>query len=746
MDTVQGYQGPLVDDFSAQSPAGLTETSSSNATNSQQGINFRPLLRTVRRNALLILGATALIAGVAYWRSTSALPVYQGNFRLLVEPVTPERSLAEPGTVTRGQERPRQTELDYATQLVILQSSRLLSDVVDQVQAVYPDFNEGTLREGLTVQRCCTGDGVGGMGGTNTGILEIVYEDSDPSRVDLVLETMSNRFLQYSLEERTSNIGEGVKFIDEQLPALEGRVSSLQSQIQALQEQYLLTDPQAQGGQLSTQFVDVSNQKLEAERLLREQITLYQNIQSQLGLGPSQALASSTLSEDPGYQNLLRQREEIESEIAIESAFYNEASPVIQALLERQNEISALQERRAQQVLGPSFGELSGSQRLAYQNSIRTALIQQMVAAMNEIEVLQARAGTLDQASNALSQRLQQFPAIARRYNELQRELELATQTLDRLLTQRETLRVEVAQNEFPWDLISLSQVPVDEDGSPVPEEGKLPRNMALGLLAGMIAGTGGALLLEKSRDTFLSLGDLEEAIPLPVIATVPYCEEVPRLGDAAMATAPSGLGGRNSANLFAFAESFNAIYTKIRLLPSAEPTRSVVVSSACPGDGKSTVALNLAKAAVMADQRVLLVDANFHSPQVHQMLDLAASQGLSDVLQNKLDIDEAIRSVPHVDNLFVLTAGNLGAGTGRLLASPQMKRLADKLHNAFDLVVYDTPSFQDSSDASFLTSYSSGLLMAVGLQKTSRTAATQTISELDDFHLPCLGVVANYV
>lgn len=745
MEIVKSSHGSLADQLPTQMQSIPIEPTNSEAVG-QQGINFRPLLRTIRRNSWLIFGAAALTAGLAYWVGSSAAPVYRGNLLLLVEPVTPERGLSEPGVVARGENTPRRTELDYATQLVILQSSGLLGDIVEQVQVSDPTFNEGILRQGLAVARCCSGDGIAGTGGESTKIIQVTYGDSNPQRTDLVLDITASRLLQYSLEERKSSISEGVRFIDEQLPSLENRVSLLQSQIQSLQEQYLLTDPQTQGGQISAQLEDVSNQKLETDKLLREQVTLYQNLQRQLGLSPSQALASSTLSEDPGYQNLLRQREEIESQIAIESAFYNEASPVIQALREQEIELSSLQERRAREVLGSSFNELDRSQLLAYQNSVRTGLIQQMVNVVNDIQVLEARSNTLDQANSSVSQRMRQFPAIARRYADLERELELATQTLDRLLTQRETLRVEAAQNEFPWDLLSTSQVPRDENDNPIPEEGKLPRNLALGLLAGLIAGTSGAFLLDKGKDTYFGLDDIEESIPFPVVSTIPYCEEAVHLQNASGSVLFDRADRKGSANMYSFTSAFSSTYAKIRLSPSVQSIQSIVVCSPSPQDGKSTLVVNLAKAALMADQRVLVVDANLKSPQLHQMLDIANSRGLSEVLSGAASIEEVIQSVPFTNNLFVLTAGQTSSDSGKWLASNQMKHLVQRLQDGFDLVIYDTPSYQESSDASFLTSYTSSSLIVIGNQKTSRSVANQMIQEFEDFNLPCLGVVVNYV
>ena len=574
-------------------------------------------------------------------------------------------------------------------------------------------------------------------GPTQTSILEVKYADRNPKRAELVLEEAANRFLRYSLEERKSRISEGVKFIDEQVPPLESRVASLQSQIQALQEQYLITDPDTQAERFSTQLSDLSNKRLDAESALREKIALYQNLQKQLGMGPSQGLASSTLSQDAGYQALLRQREDVESKIAVQSALYNESSPIIQSLREQEGKLTDLQAKRAQDVLGPAFKSIDNTQMRSFQNTISTELIGQMVNTLNEIQVLQSRSNTLGQAANSIDQKLRQFPAISRQYADLKRELDLATQTLDQLLTQRETLKVEAAQSQFPWELVSNPSVPKDDKGNPIPGKSKLPRNLILGLIAGFAAGTAAASLRERSKDTFFSLEDLREAIPLPLLVTVPYDQDVSR-GELIS----SGLG--SPVNSYPFVNSFNNLYTSLRLSPTGDRINSVAIGSPSPDDGKSTVAVNLATAAAMANQRVLLVDTNFQDPQIHHLAGLSNTKGLSDVLSRKVSLEEAISAVKGNSNLYVLTAGQSLASSSKLLASAYMKELTDQLKTSFDLVIYDSPSFDESSDVGFIASYASSLVVVVGLRKTSKVSTTEMLENMESFNLPCVGFVAN--
>jgi len=707
-------------------------------TNKQGGINLWPLIRTIRRNALLIGGTTALGGGLAYWLSIIVPPTYEASFRLLVEPATPEATQTDPATVARGETRPRATAIDYATQMVILQSSELLSDIAEQVQVVYPKFSTRDLERQLTIGQCCTGDLLTGTPATQTSILEVKYLDLDPVRAELVLEETASRFLRYSLEERKSRIGEGVKFIDEQVPALQSRVASLQSQIQALQEQYLITDPETQGGLLSQQLSDISSQKLVTGSALREKITLYENLQRQLGMGPTQALASSTLTEDEGYQALLRERERVETAIALQSATYNEASPVIQGLRAQQQELSLLQEERARQVLGPAFQAIDSSQMLSFQNSISTGLTGQMVDTINEIAVLQSRSATLDQAANLLGQRLRQFPSVSRQYADLERELDLAKSTLDQLLTQRETLKVEAAQSQFPWEVIATPAVPKDKEGRLVVRDNKMPRNIFLGLLGGLVTGTAAAVLRERSKDTFFSVADLEDSLPLPLLGTVPYSREV--------AQANSAFFNAPSSGFSAFSNAFNNIYTDLRLSPNASSVRSIAVGSPSPEDGKSTVAMNLAKSAASLGQRVLLVDTNFQNPGIQKLFGLPNKAGLSDILAGRANLSQVMETVKVGDNLSVLPAGQSLAGGTKLLASPQMKDLAEQLQRDFDFVVYDTSSFEETPDVGFVASCASAILMVVGLRRTSKIATSQMVESIESFQLPCVGCVTNYV
>lgn len=701
-----------------------------------------PLIRGMQRKALLILACVGATTTVAWLLSADDPPTYGGSFQMLVEPVTSEARVAAPAALTRGDSSPNDFSLDYPTQLELLQSPRVLGPVFEAVRVKYPDFTYIELRSNLLVER------TGGKNRLNqTKILQVSYRGYDPELVQFVLEQLARQYLTYSLEDRRTRIGQGVKFIEDQLPDLKKRVNQLQGQIEKIQQEYDLVNPESQGAEVFGQLRAIAEQQRANEREIMEQQTLFQTLQQQLQLSPNEALAASALSQDTRYQQLLNSISQLEAQIATESARFSEASPVIQRLRERQANLVGVLNREAQRILGQTLGNVDRNPlSLTFQDSVRVGLIQQMVNTRNQLAVQETRRRALA-INRAIAEReAARFPQIARRYSELQRQLGIATRTLDQLQIQRETLRVEAAQNQVPWEIISPPLLPRDETGAAIPDPASSMKKMLLGVVAGVILGLGSALGLEKYQNIFHSEKDITDLVPAPLLGVIPRYDgaEPVTLGaldpEVALEANPSAVP---------FLEAFNKLYANLAFEFADEDVRAIAVCSAVEGDGKTTTALYLAQTAAAMGQRILLVDANFRSPQIHSRLNLPNQRGLGDLLHEKQlpDVtDPAIQPSGLVDSLFVLTAGNHPVGTTRLLASAKMKRLTAKLYDVFDLVIYDTPPLNGVLDANFVAAQTDGILLVAAVRQTPRTAVVQALKQLKDYKLPVLGAIANGV
>ncbi len=711
-----------------------------------KGLNLKPLFRTFWRKALVIIGIVGLAGGGVYFQIKGGKKTYQGDFRMLVEPVTTEARIADPATLANrgeGGAVPNREffSLDYATQLQILQSPKMLSAIAKQVQKKYPEVTEEIIRKGLVILR------FGENELTITKILEVRFIGQNPQLIEFVLQETKKKYLKYSLDERKSRIGEGVKFIEDQLPGLSKRVNDLKSELQVIQQQQKITDPKEQGAQLIAQVRTVETLELETQRLLQEQKTLYANLQKQLDFTPNEAIAASALSEEPQYKELLTKVKEVEGLIAVETARFKSANPIVEALERKRENLVALLNKQTERILGQNLvGTQANSKVQNFQNSIRIGLIKQLVDTANQVQVLEARSQAIAQTKNNLSRQAREFPSIARRYNELQQQLDIAARTRDQLLSQRETLRVQAAQSQIPWEMISEPRIPRDPKGNMIPVASKNTNKFVMALFGGLVLGLAVAILMEKFRNIFYCADDVKDAVDAPLLGEIPLYKNA-RKFPPSIANAYAYLEGkeRNNKNASEFIEAFDTLYTNIRFLSSNRTISSLAVGSATVGEGKSTVALNLAHVAALAGQRVLLVDANLHSPSLHLLLELPNVKGLSNLLDQKNEPNEIIQRSPEIDNLFVLTAGLPVPGTARRLASSGMQYLMEELHATFDLVIYDTPALVDSKDANFLAARTDGILMVVTICQAKFSVVKKVFSQLENFGIPCLGTVANH-
>jgi polysaccharide biosynthesis transport protein len=721
---LNGAQGPISDGAAANMGA--------DGAAKPKGMTLGPIIRVVQRNILMIVGVASVVTLAGAFSSMRSKPSYQGSFRILVEPITSQGRSTDPSAISRNAQSSSENSIDYPTLLQVLQSPDLLGKIAKQIQTRYPDVTADSLdrdirEKSLIVQR------VGTTMLDSARLIDVSYRGKDQQKVKFILEEMSKGYLRYSLEDRRSRIGGGVEFIEDQLPSLQKRVNSLESELQSLKQRYRITNPESDGEALSEQLATIRAERLQTNRELAEQETLYARLQQQLNFSPDEAIAASALSENPRYQEMLAELKKVEAQIAVKSAQFTPESPVLKALLDQRKNLAQLLSAEAQNNLGAQSAAAVGNPTiLKYQGSVRQGLISQLVTAGNTRQLLQVRNQALAGNEAALDQRLQQQPVIARQYNDLQQQLEISNKTLNQFLTQRETLRIEAAQKEVPWEVIAAPDLARDLRGNAMPTASNASRQVPMAFVAGLLLGAAAALIKEKIQNIFHGGEDIAASAKLPLLGSIP--RQTGLLPAASLLMA-----GEDP-----FSKSFSTLFTNLRFLSSQMP-RSLVMNSPEPGDGKTTVAVNLAMAAASMGQKVLLVDANLRSPQLHLSLNLPNTlKGLSDVLAEDISLDDAIHPSSLERNLSVLTAGQVAADSVRLLASSQMQKLMRHLHQTYDLVIYDTPHLTEYADANFVAALTDGILMTVGIRKTKRPGLRRVMAELSRFRIPVIGVIAN--
>ncbi len=710
----------------------------------QEDLDLAQILRIVQRRGWLIASVAIAVTSTIWGWTLTRTPIYRGEFRVLVEEVSqtdPSQQLLQESQIQLS------PTFDYSTQIEVLRSPALLEPIAERLRDEYPDVNSGSLAGGLVISRL-----------RDTKVLSVSYLGTDPDKIQAVLEAVSDAYLDYSYEERRTSLQQGVEFVDSQLPDLRERVNTLQVRLEKFRQEYSLIDPESRGNDLSSLISGVEKQRQETQTQLSEARSLYGTLQNQLGFSPDEALAASALSESPRYQNLLNQIREVESQIAVESARWQPGHYAIATLEDKRAELLPLLDAEAERILGEQAS--SGVNSNLTPTSLE--LSKQLVTTANQVEVLEARSDALVEVEARLKEEFELVPALAREYTDLQRELKIATESLNRFLSTRETLQIEAAQKSTPWELLSAPATPQ------TPISPNVPRNLAMGAIAGLLLGAVAAAIAEKLDSVFHSPDEIKAVTKLPLLGVIPFAKSLQTVAAPAGVASDSesethfGNNGKpsyqrgdrltqtvttsepSSYRTSPFFEAFRSFYANIRFLSSDTPIRSLVISSAAPGEGKSTTSLHLAKAAAAMGQRVLLIDADLRCPQLHSRLDLPNLRGLSNAIVNELSLQQVIQRSPDDDNLCVITAGPIPPDPIKLLSSRRMQNLMAQVRTQFDLVIYDMPPLLGFADSNLLAAHTDGVILVVGLGKTDRAALGQALEALKISPIPVLGIVAN--
>lgn len=673
-------------------------------------LDLAQLITVLRRRSLMITGVAAGVMGTVMFNTLRQEPVYEGNFEVLVEPVNAEDNLSDLSGLLAEAAPTKNSGLDYETQVQVLRSPELINQVLEELKTVDPDLDYESLLKDLTIRR------VG-----ETKIIEVSYQGNDPVKIQATLDALSTVYLKYSLDERQTNLRQGIQFVDRQLPELKGRVDELQGQLERFRQTYNFLDPSTQNQQITTQAQQLSTQRLEVDRQLAEARANYDLLLAQGG-------GEVALQTAPVYQQLIQELRQVETELATELTRFQPGSLKIQVLEEKRQQMLPVIDAEAQRVLNARYTE-----------------------AANAIEVLETQNQTIASAEAQLQNTMTQLPTLARQYSDLQRELDIAVGALGRFLETRETLQIEAAQTEIPWEVIEAPNKPE------VPISPNTKRSLVLGVVASLLVSVGAALLLEKLDIICRTVEEIKGVVKLPLLGTIPYQAEFDdseeqsggvgqwlqqRLGkkDGLGANGYYGYGGSQ------FLESMRLLQTNLMLMGADRPIQSIILSSSMPGEGKSTVARHLAQTAATMGKRVLLVDTDLRRPTVHKRLGIRNEQGLSDLLAGNANVGNVLqKAMPFVD-FYVITAGTIPPDPVKLLSSKRMRLFMKRLEKEFDLIVYDAPPLVGLADATLIAPHTDGLILVSRVNKCDRNILEHAMDNISFTNIPVLGLVANGV
>lgn len=261
--------------------------------------------------------------------------------------------------------------------------------------------------------------------------------------------------------------------------------------------------------------------------------------------------------------------------------------------------------------------------------------------------------------------------------------------------------------------------------------------NTILGAVVGLMLTAGVVFLIEYLDDTVKTPEDVTTHTNLPVIG---YISEMSSSnggnGDAIY------VGGNPRSPI---AEAFRALRTNIEFSGITKELKTILVTSPGPGEGKSTVAVNLAEVMAQGDSKVLLIDADLRRPRLHQFFDVKNRVGLSEYFRSKAGLDEIAISTEKNKKLAIIPSGKLPPNPSELLGSDRFLSLLDEIKDSVDYLIIDSPPLV-VTDAAVMASKVDGVILVIRPGVTKINALKSAIAQLENTHARVLGIVFNRI
>ena len=476
----------------------------------------------------------------------------------------------------------------------------------------------------------------------------------------------------------------------------------------------------------NTQLIKLSVEDTDADRAAQICNTLVKELISQ-----NEELQTSRFTSSE--ESLQAQLSQVEAQIATLQSEIADISE--EALLAQQEEVKAEINKLESQILKVQK-EITEISPPIPENSLRVA----PTLSPEETSLLQEKQLRLEQLQSTLNFYQSIYLNLVGKggssltgdnsqLNQMQSTLALYQQIYSNLLNSYETIRLARLQNTPNVVQVELA-TPNHRPIRPQPLN-----NIGLGGAVGLMLAAGIVFLIEYLDDTIKTPADIAQLFDLPVIGYI-----------AEMAKDLNGKGSIyvNEEPRSPVTEAFRSLRTNIEFAGVDQPLKSIMVASVNPGEGKTTVAVNLAMVFAQSGKEVVVVDADMRRPKVHQFFGISNRAGLSDIFLNSRTI-QAIERPWKETKLSVITSGSLPPNPSELLATDKMFRFLDNLKQEKDISILDSPPFV-VSDASVLASKVDGVILVVQPGKTHADSIRACLEQLSRVEARLLGIVFNRI
>lgn len=629
------------------------------------------------------------------------------------------------------------------------QPARDLREVRFYVQSL--EEAAGQILAGLSVTRA----------NREANVLRVAYRDADRRLAAQIPNAIVAQFIARRKDAQKTEARSTVAFLRQQIDTLATQLKVSEDKLRTFRETERVVNPEVEANSQVTRLLSLQSERgtLEAERaalakLLRE-VRASKGRSGEATPSPYRRLvAFPTLLHDQAASELLKSLATVEDQRTSLLSRRTPSDPDVKALDNRVEEIE-------QQI---------GSVAATY------------------LEGLTNQVAGLDSTLRTFGRQLSEVPRRELEFNRLERQPKLLEQVYSLLQTRLKEAEIAQAVEDPSVQVVDPAGVP----RTPVSPRRRV--NLAAGLMVGLLLGVAGAFMREYMDRSVHTRADILLATGLPVIGLIPSIPRgresialisTKREGASSLSSRRrrSGAGSGQSAQRHftflpsavhstvgdgpasgapavprrvqrmvitdvgtAIAEAYGSLLTNLMYAKAGDPVRTLVFTSAQPGEGKTTSAVNLALSLAHRGMRALLIDADLRRGTIHTVFGTARQPGLSDVVQAGCSLEHALRyvNVDDGETLHYLTSGTLPGNPAAMIESQALHDLLHQLAERYDTIIVDSPPATVITDAALLGSHVDGVVIVARAGVTHAAALGVVMEQLDRVRAQVLGVVLN--
>jgi len=727
----------------------------------EQQVSLQDYIAIIYRGRWIIIAAFLAVMISTIYFTFTAQPVYEASATVLIkEEGSMQQQIFDVGSFMK-----KETMIN--NQVEILKSRTLAEMVIKRLQeSVFADslgvIGAGPERKGFSIKGIIASvlgkKGESDKASLNnlvknfresvitvvpkrdTDIIELKAVAGRPFEASLIANTWMQAFRDLDISESRSEVSGVRQFLQEQLETVQKELAHSEEALKTYKEKEGVTALDAETEQLIKNLADFESLYRSAQTDLQANEKRLANLKEQLGESKKNFLSTNLSS--PVIEELQKQMAQLIADIAayrqqLESSNLFADKDNQNKLKEREDRLSGIQKKIVEEkkkIIESGMGTLNPM-------AISENLVTTILTIETENTAIKARTRELKSIVARYNKRLNKLPEKSLKLARLKREATVNNSIFMMLRTKYEENRIAEAGQIGSIRIVDKASPPEN------PIKPKKKMNLILGFFLGLGLGLGIVFTMEYI-DTSLKTVEEVEKRGITVLGSVPLIS--PKNLQHSVVNGSNGEAKQIKSRLITHfepkspvSEAYRTFRTNVQYIQVDKPVKGVVITSAGPGEGKSTTAANLAIAFAQMGAKTLIVDTDLRRPVQHGIFGVERGEGFTNVLYGKIELKNAVRDT-EVENLWLLTAGVIPPNPSELLGSEVMGDFIKKVSKEYDMVIYDSPPVIAVTDAAVLSARLDGVILVVKSGTTKNDALSRAEILLGNVNATFFGVLVN--